>query len=415
MHFVKKYNYLVKLIINNINMKYKNLFLVLWLITIWSLFFAIYKYFMWWIFKTEIITLQYISWYLSIGTIWSFIIGWLLYELFREKKYHFFISIASILCLLSILFFVNSDIEKTLLVGGITLILWFFYWLWGVLRNILIAWQIQETWLWDTKVNGIANIFFITSIIIWSIVWWIIAEKLNLIWIWIIIWILITWLMIWTLFSYKNIKESISYKQKIVEYKNNYLKDFIFIFKKYWIIMIFVSLIITIGTILSQKAIEYFVEFWGKTSSWAAIILLYSAIWSIIWNIISMKITKNRWTYFLIFSILFAICCFLFPYFFSSFTYTSLLAWIAWIFFWMSYNLLEAYFFKKIWDDNKKPYGAVSLWVVTSIVIAIMMFWVDIIGRWFWINGVYYFMGIILCIIGVSIFILKTKLDSYEK
>lgn len=51
-----------------------------------------------------------------------------------------------------------------------------------------------------------------------------------------------------------------------------------FIFKKYGVIMIFVSLIITIGTILSQKAIEYFVEFGGKTSSGAAVILLYSAV-----------------------------------------------------------------------------------------------------------------------------------------
>ncbi len=384
--------------------KYKNLLLVFGLITIWSLFFALYKYFMWWIFKTDIITLQYISGYLSIGTIGSFLIGWLLYELFKEKKYHFFISCASIVCLIIIFFLANKNIDTTLLVGWITLILWFFYWLWWVLRNILIAWQIQETWFGDTKVNGIANIFFITSIIIWSIFWGLIAEKLNIIWIWIIAWLLFLWLILWASFSYKSIQESISYKQKIREYKKNYLKDFMFIFKKYGVIMIFVSLIITIGTILSQKAIEYFVEFGGKTSSGAAVILLYSAVWSIVWNIISMKITENRWFYFLIFSLLFAFCCFLFPSFFSSFTSTWILAWIAWIFFWMSYNLLESYFFKKIGDDDKKPYGAVSLWVITSIIIALMMFGVDIIGKWFGVEGVYYFMGVIVCIIGISIF-----------
>gem|GEM_PF-2461087 len=55
--------------------KYRNLIIMLVLIIVWSLFFAMYKYFVWEIFKTDTITLQYISGYLSIGTIGSFIVG----------------------------------------------------------------------------------------------------------------------------------------------------------------------------------------------------------------------------------------------------------------------------------------------------------------------------------------------------
>ena len=67
----------------------KNLTLVTILIIIWSIFFAIYKYFVWWIYANDTITLQFISWYLSIWTIFSFIIWGLFYELIKEKKYHF--------------------------------------------------------------------------------------------------------------------------------------------------------------------------------------------------------------------------------------------------------------------------------------------------------------------------------------
>ena len=233
-------------------MKYKNLIILFILIIVWSLFFAIYKYYMWWIFKTDVITLQYISGYLSIWTIWAFIVWWLFYELFREKKYHFWTILYTIIIFWSIYFLSASKIfTDYLFVALITLLIWFFYWLWWVLRNILISTQIHETNLWDTKINWIANIFFITSIIIWSITWWIIAENLSLNWIFIILAILFVWLICWSFLSYKNLENDKTIKQKALEYKNNYLADFKFIIKKYFIIMVFVALIITIATILS--------------------------------------------------------------------------------------------------------------------------------------------------------------------
>lgn len=386
-------------------MKNKNLIILFVLIIIWSLFFAIYKYYMWWIFKTDVITLQYISWYLSLWTIWAFVIGWLLYEILKEKRYHLWIIIFTIIIFWSI-YFTKNILKDYLFIAIITILIWFFYGLWWVLRNILISTQIHETNLWDTKINWLANIFFITSIIIWSIVWWILAEKLSFNWIFIICILLWIWLFSWVLMNYKNL-ENKNTKETALKYKQNFLADFKFILKKYSLNMVFIALIITIATILSQKAIEYSVENLGKSGSQSAIILLYSAVWSIIWNIVSMKINENKWLYFLIFSILFAITIYLFPTFINNFAHTSILAFIAWIFFWITYNLLEADFFKCIAIDDKKSYGSASLWIITSLIISILMFLVDVIQRLTSFAWVYYFMWSIILLIWIVIFSFK--------
>ncbi len=393
-------------------MKNKNLIILFILIIVWSLFFAVYKYFMWGVFKTETITLQYISWYLSIGTIWAFVIWGLVYELFREKKYHLGTMIFTILSILGIYFLAPIKLfSDSLLVGGVTLVIWFFYWLWWVLKNILISTQIKESSLWDTKINGLANIFFITSIIIWSIFGWKIAEKLGIYWIFIIVLLLIIGLIGGIFLSYKNQEESKSIKQKALDYKSNYINDFKFIIKKYSLIMIFTSFIIAIATILSQKAIEYNVEVLWKSGSESAVILIYSAVGSIVWNIISMKIKTARWDKFFIFSLLFALTCFLFPSFISNFLSLSILAFIAWMFFWIIYNLLESYFFKKIADDEKKSYGSATLWVIMSSIIAFLMFLVDVVEKATSFAWVYYFMGTIILFVWIIIFRLKNKLN----
>lgn len=392
-------------------MKYKNLIVLMLLIVVWSLFFAMYKYFIWWVFKTDTITLQFISWYLSLGTVWAYIIWGLIYELIREKKHHLLSILWAIIIFTSIYFLSKNDlISNYTLIASATLLMWFFYWMWNVLKNILISSQIAETSIWDTKVNGLANIFFISSIIIWSILWWFIAEKLSINWIFVILIILIWWLVWWLFISYKDNSKNQSIKEKVNIYKNSFLNDFIFIFKKYFIIMLFASIIITIATILSQKAIEYNVEVLWKTGSSSSMILLFSAVWSIIWNIVSMKIKSNRWKYFFIFSILFWVSASLFPTFLNNFKYLSILAFISWLFFWIIFNLIESYFFKSIAIDDKKSYGSVTLWLITSLVIAFLMFFVDFLQWLIWFNWVYYFMWIVIFLMWVVMnFIWKEK------
>lgn len=381
-------------------MKYKNLYLMIWLISIWSLFFALYKYFIWWIFKNDTITLQFLSWYLSIGTLLAFIVWWIFYELLKEKIYHFLVWLLTIITIISIFFIPWNYI----VIWWITLLVWIFYGLWTVLRWILVSNEIESSNLWDTKVNWLANIFFIVSIIIWSIIWWIIAEKLDINWLYIIWWIIIIWIILWFFLKYKHSDINKTKKEKIIEYKNNYISDFKFILKKYFLIMFSASSLITIATILSQKAIEYNVNIIQIKQSSASMILLYSAIWTIIWNIISMKIKKDRWLYFMIFCFLFWISAILFPLFINNFLFISILSFIAWIMFWITYNLVDSYFYKKIADDNKKSFWRASIWIVASITVAFVMFFVDYLQNIVWFNWVYYFMAIFIILLWIILF-----------
>jgi len=376
------------------------------LIIVWSLFFAMYKYFVWEIFKTDTITLQYISGYLSIGTIGSFIVGWLLYELYREKKYHFSIGILTIVMLFCIFFVEKWWTNTAFFLATITIFLWFFYGLWWVLRNILVAWQIQETGIADTKINGMANIVFITSIILGTIFWGKIAEICDIQGLWVIVGILGIWICAGSLFVVSSNSQKHSKQEQIQSYKNEFYQDFCFIFRRYWVIMIFISVIITSGTILSQVAIEYFVDEKNMESSRAALILLYSAVGSIFGNVASMRIISHRWSFFLACMIAFAFLCITLPFTFFNIFYTNIAAGIAGIFFWVSYNLLESYFFKKIGDDGKKAYGSVSLGIVTAITIAIMMFWVDQVGN---VHGVYSILWIMIFLMGMTIYIQRKK------
>lgn len=392
--------------------KHKNLVILIVLIIIWSLFFAIYKYFMWWVFKNDTISLQYISGYLSMGTIGAFVIGGLLYELFREKKYHFATIGLTLITIISVYFLKKLHISSdAVMVAVITLIAWFFYGLWWVLRNVLISTQIHESWLWDTKVNGIANIAFITSIILWSIVGWVIAEKMNIYWVFVIGWLLGIWLICGLQLTLKSEESRISTKQRALIYKKTFLADFTFIVKKYFLIMLFVSLIITIATIMSQKAIEYSVANLGKSWSEAAMILLYSAVGSIIGNLLSMKIRKFKRYIFLLLSLLFAATINMFPTFLPNFLYTSIAAFVAGIFFGTTYNLLEATFFKMIAEDDKKSYGAATLGIITSGVISFMMFFIDGVQKAAGYDGVYQLMGCIILTIGIIVYQIEGRLD----
>lgn len=391
-------------------MKYKNLFLMFFLIIAWSFLFALYKYFFWGIFVSETITLQYISGYLAIGTLVAYFVWGVIFEIFKENKFHLLIALSSIFILGGMYLSTISWLSPLHIITIWTLLFWFFYGLWGILKNILIANEIMQTGLWDTKVNGWANISFITAIIVGSILWGSLSSALWVTWI-IILGGILGLALVGGIFYTPPTQnqQKLSYNEIITKYKWEFLQDFVFIFKNYFMIMAFTALMITIATILSQKAIEYFVEFGGKSNASAAVILLYSAVWSIIWNILSMKMEQKRWFYFVIFGGLFSIVAFIFPHFLENFLYTSILAWIAGFVFWCSYNLIESYFFKKIWDDNKKSYGSVSLWIMVSIILSIMMFGIDFIGKYGWYIWVYYFMGGILLMISIVIFFTQSK------
>lgn len=378
-------------------MKNKNLLIILWLVLVWTLFFSIFQYFVWWIYKSDIISLQFIAWYMSIWWIIAYIIWWIIYEILKEKKYHLFIIIPIMLVIIGLYLFWFSN---NIIIWIMSLIAWFYYWMWMVLKNILVSNEISKWIISDTKINWFVQILFTTSIILWSILWWFLSEILNIKWALFIIFLLWLWLLMWLFLEIKNIfidKKTLI--QKFFYFKDDFKKNFLKVWKKYFKIMLIPAIIITLVTILFQKIIEYNVaELWVPIYS-ATFLLLYSAVWAIIWNIITMKLKWSRWFIFAIIISLFALTIIIFPFLMYSFLYTKILIFIAWILFWISFNLAESFFLKQLSTESNKSFWSSFYWLTTNIVMWILMFFIFFLSMYLNYNLIFIIIGFIFLII----------------
>lgn len=385
-------------------MKFKNFYLLLILIALWTGFFGLYKYFFWSVFQDSLfLTLEEIAWYLAFGSFFAYIIGSLLYSIFKEKLSLIFSTIGIVFILWSFYVF---EVHSKSWIWILTLMSWFFYGFWGVLKNIMISQEIERTGKNDTFVNGFANIAFFVFIILWSIGGWLIYENFWKAWVLWIVWIITIAGVLWMMVQ-QDTKTEFKNTQKLAKtYISKYLPNFLYVIQKNFLVMLICSLYLVIATILSQKAIAYSVDFLWKTNSEASTLLLYSAVGTIIWNFITMRIQKNRWFYAAIFSWAFAILIFIFPFLMKNFMITALLAFVSGVFFWINYNLVESYFLLKIWQQGKREYGSASYWIVTSICLSWLMFLTYYFETFLWFKAIFMLWW---CVVVIIAFILWFK------
>lgn len=364
-------------------LKYKTLIIFLILTAIWSAFFTTIKFFLWWDLRETIApSLQTIAWYLSLWWVISYLIWWAIAYTFLKKYVLFFVSLFTLIIVIIayVIWFDNN-----FFLGFILISIWIFYWLRSVLKNILIAIEIKKTGLPDTAVNALVWIVFVVFIILWTVLWSVLVDKMWREWLLVIVWMLVftTWISLTLNYDKLTIKTLLknwvkSYydnrEKKFVDSMNDYLPDIIYITKKYYKVMLVSSLLWAISTVVSQKAVEYSLETFSVDQTKATTIMLYSAVWVIVWNILSARMNKSRWKFFKIFNISFATLIIALPFLWFSFFMVSLIALVIWVFFWIASNLIDAFFFKKIWDENKKEYWASTYWLVLSTVIFVTMF-----------------------------------------
>ena len=266
---------------------------------------------------------------------------------------------------------------------------------------MIIAIEIKKTWLPDTMVNAFAWIVFVVFVIAWSIIWSLLHEKMWNNWNYVIIWMLALSSILSLFLDYdkitlKSLLQSgfksyfFDRRHKFINSMKNYIPDIKYITKKYYVVMISSSFLWAISTIVSQSAVEYSEIHFNKLWSEAALVLLFSAVWVIFWNFLSMKMDKARWKYFFIFNLIFSLLIISFPFVAVSFLYVKIFAFVIWIFFWVASNLIDAYFFRKIWDENKKEYGSSTYWLILSAVIFIMMIFSSNINTMFWFDILMY-------------------------
>ena len=155
--------------------KYKTFIIFIILTAIWSSLFSTIKYFFWWDLWAWIAPdLQVLSGYLSLGWILAYLLWWAIAYTFL-KKYLLFVF--SFLTLIFVLIAYFIPIETNFWLAIIISSIWFFYWLWVVLRSILISIEIQKTGMDDTKVNWIISIVFIVIIPLYALVF-----QINILW-----------------------------------------------------------------------------------------------------------------------------------------------------------------------------------------------------------------------------------------
>lgn len=363
--------------------KIKTFIWFLILLGLWSLFFASLKLFLWWSLQGSLnLDLQIIAWYLSLGWVFAYLIGWALSYTFL-KKYLLFGIALSTLVFITIGYLIGFHTH--LFFAFILCMVGFFYGLWSVVKNILIAIEIKKTWFLDTTVNALAVIVFVVFIIIWSILWGLLFELFGNAGYIYIMW-LISIISFCSLFlDYDEVPFRSLFKQwyrayfydkshKFSDAMKGYLPDVLYIHKKFTWVLYVSAFLWAISTIISQKAIEYSVLFLWIEISVASTILIFSAAWVITGNIISLKMHAYRWKFFMFSCILFGILIILFPFLGNTFFHLQILASLLWLFFWISANLIDAYFFWEIGNEDKKEYGSSVYGFILSIVIFVMMF-----------------------------------------
>ena len=139
--------------------RYKTLIIFLIILICWSFLFSGIKFFVWQDLQTSISPdLETLAWYLSLGSAFAYLIWWAISLVFLKRYLlFFFANLIAILLILTYFFPISSNIYLAFIISFIG----FLYWLWVVLRTIILSIEIQKTWISDAKLNAIANVLFI--------------------------------------------------------------------------------------------------------------------------------------------------------------------------------------------------------------------------------------------------------------
>jgi MFS family permease len=393
--------------------KYGTFILFLVLVTIWSMFFTTIKFFLWGDLKDTLhVSLQTISWYLSLGWVIAYLVWGALATTFLKKYLLFalsFLTLIFVLC--GYIFVLDTEVYFWFTVIFIGM----FYGAWAVVKNIIISIEIKKTWLPDTSVNAYVSIVFIVSLIIWSILGWLLFENLWKNWYLVIIFMLCLSSVLSLKLDYDNISLRslltnwvkpyyFERKEKFKDSMRDYLPELKYISHNYTLLIVSSSFMWAISTLTSQKAIEYSVANFWKWESEAAMILLYSAVWAIIWSVVSMKMWWKRWFWFIVTNIIFALLVWFLPMFSYNYEIVATFAFLIWVFFGISSNLLDAYYFKILWDEDKKEYWASTYGLILSLILSFMMFIANYIEKTFSYDVLMMILWIILFIISYLIY-----------
>ena len=398
--------------------KYSTLYIFLVLVAIWAAFFSSIKFFLWGELSSTLRPdLQTITGYLSFGSIFAYLIWWAFAATFLKKYYLFAISFLSFL-FVTFAYFVGFS--SNIMLAVIVMFLWFLYGLWSVVKNVIIAIEIKKTGISDTVINAIAGIVFVVFVIWGTLLGSVLFETLGKNGYLVIMWMLTltAWVSLMLNYNKRTLSELMQHgwknyyhdrKKKLGKALTLYIPDLWYILKNYSLIMLASAFLWAISTVVSQVSMEYSIVSFDIEASTASYIFLFSAVWAILGNIVSMKMWARRWKYWIIFGNCFSFLIIAFPFLALSFTYMSILAFFLWVFFGINSNLIDAFFIKTIGEEDKKEYGSSTYGLVLSIVIFLMMFLSSAIESYFSYKILMIFLWVIMFIVSWVLYLQQKK------
>ncbi len=391
-------------------------------VALWTFFFSAFQFFVWNLLqKTTPLLLAQISSYLSFWVSFAYLLWGALAFSFIKKHFLIGVTLLTLLYILFIWFFLDSSYASTLFfIGSIG----FLYGLWTVLKNIITSIEIKKTWLGDTFVNGVINIVFIIFIITGSVFGNILYEKFGSQGSLFLI-LLLVFIIVFSFFLDYDIPQS---------HHSLISKDFILHFgkkketitqallssfpewKKVWNrfsgLLILAALLWGTSTVVSQQLIEYSVKVLQKTPSEASFLFVYSSLWLISGISLSIKMVAKRERFFLFSLVCYHLLILSFVFWKTSFFSLSLFAVLVGLSFWISSNLIDGLYFKKIGDEKKDEYGASLYGFIISAMIFIIATIQQILMRITSLDTSFVIIGIVSLMVGVYFCIYKKILSS---
>lgn len=118
-------------------------------------------------------------------------------------------------------------------------------------------------------------------------------------------------------------------KTLLIKSFREFLPQIRILMTKYLTLMMVPAIILTISTILSQKSVAVSVDVFHKAPSEGSMMLLYAAVGAILGNVITLKATANRWTYFAIGIGIYSLLALAYPFLIDSYTIIIAMTFIA--------------------------------------------------------------------------------------
>lgn len=349
----------------------KSLFSLLGLITLWSLFYAGFKYFFWGIYADAVFapTLERISGLVLIGSMCAYTVGGLLYARFSERTMLYGATVLWVI-FFSISLFLPQIAPVFFEIGMIWL--GFSYSLYVIGKNTLIGREMSTSTLSSAAIGAFTTVIFIVFLIVGTVLWAKIWETSTLYIPGVLYFLALLITIVLVLIFADTRREKQSFHFSLSLYKK--------LFFHYGVFMIGLWCFWQISVEASQVAINYSKEYFHTSNATSSLLLIYSSIGAILGNILSVKFQSKRLWTFLIFSVIFSLVIALFSTVLDLARSTDvymliqILAGVVGFFFGGSVNLAESYFYSLLWSDPDKDYTSALYGFTLSAVGAVMMF-----------------------------------------